>query len=247
MRVVWRAFVPVLCYELLLSGVASVWPSGDRMMSVLASAAIGILVFGVWFSEDQKSGVDVLGRKGLSFEITGYLVAFGFGSCLLVNNLIELSQLARWFPAVRQVKETLYAPSVPMQLLSMGVVIPVAEELVFRGMGYRRLRESCGVWESMVISALLFAISHGNLVQGIYAGLLGLMMAWTYERCGTLWASILFHMAANIGSVLLTMVFSRFEVIGTDGSFIMITMISAVLVFWSAKRIRQEEDKEVLS
>lgn len=246
MRVIWRAFVPVLCYELLLNGVASAWPSGNRMMSVLVSAVIGILVFGVWFLEDRKSGADVPGMKGLSLKTTGYLAAFGFGSCLLVNNLIELSQLARWFPGVLEVKETLYAPSLPMQLLSVGVVIPVAEELVFRGMGYRRLRESCGIWESMVISALLFAVFHGNVVQGIYAGLLGLMMAWAYERCGTLWASILFHMAANIGSVLLTMFFSRFEVMGTDILFIMITMISAVLVFWSAKGIRQEEDKEVL-
>ena len=50
---------------------------------------------------------------------------------------------------------------------------------------------------------LLFGLYHGSVVQGVYAFFLGLGAAWLLQRFGTLLAPWLFHMAANLISVLL--------------------------------------------
>ncbi|CCZ36236.1 putative metal-dependent membrane protease [Firmicutes bacterium CAG:646] len=54
---------------------------------------------------------------------------------------------------------------------------------------------------AIVLSSLIFGLYHGNMVQFLYASLLGSLLAVIYHRTGTLWTSILAHMAANLWSL----------------------------------------------
>ena len=54
----------------------------------------------------------------------------------------------------------------------------------------------------MVISGLILGIYHGNLVQAVYAGILGMIFAYFLEISGSLWGSVLLHMGANIWSLV---------------------------------------------
>lgn len=84
----------------------------------------------------------------------------------------------------------------------MGIVAPVAEEAVFRWLIYLRLRDSLGMGVSIVVSALLFGIYHGNITQFIYASLLGCLFAYFMEMTGRLYAPVLLHIGANIWSLI---------------------------------------------
>ena len=55
-----------------------------------------------------------------------------------------------------------------------------------------------------VISGLIFGIYHGNMVQGIYASILGTAFAWILEMSGNIYSSMLLHMGANIWSLVIT-------------------------------------------
>lgn len=83
----------------------------------------------------------------------------------------------------------------------MGIVAPVAEEAVFRWLIYLRLRDYLRVPASVLISALLFGIYHGNVEQFIYATLLGCLFAYFMEMTGSLYASVLLHIGANVWSL----------------------------------------------
>ena len=50
---------------------------------------------------------------------------------------------------------------------------------------------------AIVLSSLIFGLYHGNMVQFLYASLLGSLLAVIYHRTGTLWTSILAHMAGE--------------------------------------------------
>ena len=56
---------------------------------------------------------------------------------------------------------------------------------------------------AMIWSALVFGVFHGNLVQGVYAFLIGLFFAWLMERTQRILVPMLGHMAANLFIVLL--------------------------------------------
>ena len=87
-------------------------------------------------------------------------------------------------------------------VVCMGIIAPVAEEIVFRWLIYLRLRDYMRMGGAAVISGLIFGIYHGNLVQAVYAGLLGMIFAYFLDISGCLWSSVLLHMGANIWSLL---------------------------------------------
>lgn len=87
-------------------------------------------------------------------------------------------------------------------ILCMGIIAPLAEEIVFRWLIYLRLRDYMRMGAAAVISGLIFGIYHGNLVQAVYAGLLGMVFAYFLDISGCLWSSVLLHMGANIWSLV---------------------------------------------
>lgn len=82
----------------------------------------------------------------------------------------------------------------------IGLLVPIAEELVFRGAILRRLLEAMGHgkrWIAIAVTALLFGIVHGNMAQGVNATLTGLLLGWMYVRTGSLLPCMAFHWTNN--------------------------------------------------
>ena len=74
------------------------------------------------------------------------------------------------------------------ELLGSCLMIPLAEELLYRGVVERRLSLLCGSVPAIVLSAVIFGVMHWNVVQFLYAGILGLLLTWLLERTGFLYA-----------------------------------------------------------
>lgn len=82
----------------------------------------------------------------------------------------------------------------------IGLLVPIAEELVFRGAILRRLLDTMGHgkrWIAIAVTALLFGIVHGNMAQGVNATLTGLLLGWMYVRTGSLLPCMAFHWTNN--------------------------------------------------
>lgn len=207
---IWLLLSPLLAYavvsELVLFAGALVYGSAweEKLLSgSTLSAALSCALLGVWYRQELVRGRVMHGPvQKPTVRSVGIVVTGAVGACLFANHLLILAEVpSSGFDAV---KESLYRPSLAVQVLGTGLLIPFAEELVFRGLGYGRLRRELPFGQAACLTALLFGLYHGNLIQGIYAAFLGFMIAMAYETCGGLWAAWLFHAAANLTSVLLT-------------------------------------------
>lgn len=58
-------------------------------------------------------------------------------------------------------------------ILWMGIVAPLAEEIIFRWLVFLRMRDNLRVFTAAALSGLLFGIYHMNLIQGVYATIMG--------------------------------------------------------------------------
>lgn len=88
-------------------------------------------------------------------------------------------------------------------LLFAGILAPICEEIMFRGIIIDKLRKY-GDTAAIVTAAILFGLFHGNLFQCFYAAALGLALGYLKVRTNSLRYSILLHMIINItGGVLL--------------------------------------------
>ena len=129
---------------------------------------------------------------------------FGILGTIGVTCLSAMAQAALYDAEYAQNTQAVYSAPFPVQLLAMGVIVPVAEELMFRGIMFSRYRENRRFWYSALWSSLFFCIMHTNTVQMIYTFVLGLMLAWLYEKFGSLKAPLLLHIMLNLGAVVFT-------------------------------------------
>ncbi len=149
---------------------------------------------GAWYGELSR---------GLSVKAAavcaGAAVSAGVaGNCLL--SLAGITQLE----GAGQISRALELGTPAVVFLSTCVAAPLAEEMVFRVVIYRRLRRSVSARWAIGISSVLFALYHGNLPQGLYALLMGAVLAVLMECYGSAGAPVTAHMAANTASVVLT-------------------------------------------
>ncbi len=88
--------------------------------------------------------------------------------------------------------------------LTIGLLAPLAEEIVFRGAALRSLLASrLSPLTAIVISALLFAVAHLNPAQMPHAFLVGLLLGWMYWRTGSILPGMAYHWANNSAAYVL--------------------------------------------
>lgn len=88
----------------------------------------------------------------------------------------------------------------PWGYAAIGLMAPLAEEMVFRGAVLRTLLQvipSKRHWTAIIISALLFGIAHFNIAQGVHAFAIGLLLGWMYYRTRSIVPGLVFHWANN--------------------------------------------------
>lgn len=150
------------------------------------------------------------GRYGVIMVLL--TVALAAVSSIGLNILLSLTGLVKNSAGYQEVARTQYGVAFGVGLLLYIVVSPLAEEVVFRGVIYNRLRryfwgagydaqdrqgEKSRQAAAILLSSLLFGIYHGNPVQGVYGCCMGILMAYMYERTQAFGIPVLFHATAN--------------------------------------------------
>lgn len=93
-----------------------------------------------------------------------------------------------------------------LTLVAAAVIAPIAEETFFRGFLYGGLRGRIGVPLAMIVSTLFFTALHFSIDLFIPIFILGLFLAWLYEKTGSLYPGILLHASNNAISLVLYVV-----------------------------------------
>lgn len=191
------------------------------MLRQTISAAVTIPMIYSYYAQDKRIEQNVYGSNPIKmnrvlarniaialFGIMPFAVAF--------NNLLAMTPLLENSGSFQSVNDTFFAGRMLYELLGSCLVIPIAEELLFRGVVYKRLKllfatanqktgiwnVTTGNWAAIVLSAFLFGLVHFNLVQFLYAGVLGIVLALSYEKTNCLYVPVLGHIAANTVAVV---------------------------------------------
>ena len=210
---VWRLIYPLILYE-VLSLMASIFvvripgitEGSMSLLGIILTAILAVPVFVCLYVQDCREPERWnRHQKCVPFEM--YYLIWGVVSCaalaLLGNVLISLTPLMEWSRRFWETQEVLTSGSLWTQVFASVLAAPVLEELLMRGVLYQRMRDVMGVKAAILFSAALFGVLHGNLVQGVYAFLLGMYFAWLMERFQSIWVPVMGHMAANFTIIML--------------------------------------------
>ena len=117
-------------------------------------------------------------------------------------------------------------------ILAIAIVGPVLEELLFRGAITKALLQQYNPTKAILISALLFGAFHINPAQILPAFLIGILLAWTYYKTGSLIPCIFMHILNNSLSVYLSIKYPEAENMDDliSGTPYLIILIGAIVI-----------------
>ncbi len=122
--------------------------------------------------------------------------------------------------------------SLALNILSTAILPALIEEMIFRGYILRALRPH-GDGLAVVLSAVLFALFHGNVLQIPFAFILGLVLGYLMVQTDSIWPSVVLHFSNNLMSVLLNFFgkcFPEQQEIITTVVFVAVTAVGAVVL-----------------
>ena len=188
---IWSIVYPILLYYVGCSIGSLFFPIGVPMV-------VGACVIFPIFKREYTQ-ISWISKKQTAWKRDlPFLLIFGGVATLFFNILFALLQITASSQQYSEVAEKQFAFPLWAGILLYGVVAPVAEEMVFRGIVYNRLNRLFNKTIAIIGSAILFGVYHGNIVQASYGFILGLLIAFFYERYHSFAVPVLLHSVANV-------------------------------------------------
>lgn len=180
----------------------------NTMLQTIFAASVYLLTLVIavgvpWWIKKSTTNKHELGLSRLPSWLDIGLAPAGFVIYMLVT--IALSTLATvlipGFDA-DQIQEIgfgnlAYRYEYLLAFATLVVIAPLAEEILFRGYLYGKLKKYLPVWVVIVITSVMFAVVHGqwNVAVDVFA--LSLVLCTLREITGSIWAGVLLHMLKN--------------------------------------------------
>lgn len=215
------AIAPVLAYyavTMLVVFACSLLSLDNVILNSINIVINLIFLYAIFYRPYQKIQLKdrmpgLLPKAGLSKAVRlpkwAYvlIIAAGISASIAVNNWFILLRLPEKITTYKEVAKSIYSGNFVIMFLRAAVGAAIVEELLMRGLFYSGLSQVIGRIAGTLCSAFVFGVIHGNLLQGMYAFLLGVLFCFVYDMFGRdLKAAVLTHMSANCVSVLATMV-----------------------------------------
>lgn len=212
-------------------------PMNTAYMS-LAQYGLFILVFGIWyyhaFQKKDEDEASLLSEIATSFRnlfctITPlFLIICGYTGQLFVDGALALCRPV--FPEAfaaydKMLSNVTGVSSSGIMLLAVILLAPIGEELLFRGLILKYARRCMPAIVCILLQALLFGLYHGNVIQGIYAFALGIVLGLLAYRYDSILPGILFHIVINASILFVP------KALFADTTICIITTIVTLVIF----------------
>ena len=165
----------------------------------LAAIAVVLVVLYAWKGPDYWGGEVLTREKPMTAGVFGCMLCLCIGTQMansLWIGLLEVVLNAFGLSAMDMLEQVYGQSDTVSMFLYSALAAPIAEELIFRGFVLRSLRPY-GKLFAVFVSALLFGLFHGNLLQTPYAFLMGLVLGYVTAEYSIGWAVGL-HMFNNL-------------------------------------------------
>ncbi len=131
-----------------------------------------------------------------------FLIGIGFLASLGLSKVVTIFPIDNILGNYADVNSSFESNPLIFQIFALVILGPVAEEIIYRGLIYKRIKGYSDAVVGTYLSSIIFGIVHFNLVQGLYALALGVILCYVYEKYKTIFAPIILHISANLMALI---------------------------------------------
>lgn len=161
----------------------------------------------LWLMKEDENAVKYMSVKehmsNISFHSSHFIVVLGILASAGISKVVTIFPIDNILGSYENIKTEFAANDLIWQILALVLAGPCMEELIFRGLVYKRIKRYTKSMTAVYISAIFFGVYHFNLVQGIYGFALGVLLCYVYEKYKTILAPILLHISANLTALVM--------------------------------------------
>lgn len=260
---VWICLYPVIIYTVIqfmamlamcflcgIMGIATVetvidFVSQYTLQLTAISAVISFVLLIVFFYFDKKRGRI---RQNSNARILDYIMAAlgGAGIAIVLNIIISISGIIKFDAVFKEVSSEMLNTPFALSILCVGIILPIIEEVIFRGLIFNRIKYQYNYIAAIIISSIAFGIYHGNITQGIYATVMGFGLAYAYNKTDSLLIPVCIHISANVtvacyGQLSNGGVSSSFENAAIEFAVLILCLIFAVsgVIYFKLRKVKE--------
>lgn len=202
-------FIIVVLATLVTAILSNILATKNIQMPAILGIVLGegvIMIPGLIYIVYKKySFVEQLGFRKIKVSTFFMTVLIAFLTMPIASFINVLTQFFVKNTLV-QASGSLTSNSSSVVLLIAGIVGPICEELIFRGLYFERIKAVSRPFIAALLSAVFFGLMHLNVNQTCYAFVLGLIFAIVNQASGSVYTSIIVHIVVNTVNVLMLLV-----------------------------------------
>lgn len=144
--------------------------------------------------------------KNVFYGLAGYLAIIPLLVLTMILTAVIITML-KYKPPIQPIVDFLLKEQkVPILIYSSifaAIVGPVMEEIFFRGFMYNAVKKHLGIFWGILITSSVFSFLHAHIIGFMPILILGIVLAYLYEKTGSLIPSITVHITHNLMSLLM--------------------------------------------
>lgn len=218
-------------YARALAEISLLNTTQSTNLMLLISAVSALLSF-IWcailYNRSSWRDKNTDYRKVFSKRNILLVFCIGSGCCILLT--FGLSALTVVMPDVfknyTELMSNFETGNIFLTILYAVFIGPISEEMIFRGAIFDRFYLVFDFWIANMLQAAFFGIYHMNLVQGLYAFILGIILGLIVKTTGSIFCSMLTHIIFNATTYLLPVLLGT----GVAAVNMLVMAISVILV-----------------
>lgn len=211
--------------------------SGSSGIMMLATHIILSLSAGIWYyfgcgRPKLKASVKNINVKAVILAVAGGLIL-----CFLANSMVgvEMYIIPNTFQKYVDMMEAAGMGTDTLTIIAAILLAPIGEELICRGLTIYYAKKAFSKFFLVnILQALLFAVMHGNVIQGSYAFVLGLFLGYLAERFHSLLPCMLLHFVLNFSSTFfIDKIFTAIpEALWIYALLLAVSVLVVILLVW---------------
>jgi len=212
--------------ELGAATIAAVKHLDEKLFTVMNATlmdVVGLVIVLYFVIKKYGQRLSSLGLKAgnivrdIKIGLSGYLMLIPIIVVIMVFVLLGL-RIFNYEPPETRALEMLYETDRPKLLFILtGLVTllgPVMEEIFFRGFAYPVVRKKMGARKAIILVSLVFSMLHLNIVSFFPILALGILLAYLYEKTGSIIPCIAVHIVHNTAVVFFVFLYRLIAVPG---------------------------------
>lgn len=170
-------------------------------LSYILGGILTLVMYKIICEATNSEVIEMCKFNKISFEKVIYVILFFLSLSILIILLSGMvyTLSPNVFKSYEHISKLLrYSSNTVFGVITTIIIAPIFEEIFCRGLILGYLKRECKVIPALILQAFAFAFMHGNLFQGFYTFILGILLGLIVYYTNSIFSSMIGHMIFNI-------------------------------------------------